>query len=239
MQHNGREAETQGQKTATMGTMLPAWDALLFDLDGTLADSVELILSCYRYTMRTHLGHELPDALWLAGMGTPLPTQLAGFARSDHEALAMQETYRAFQRTVHDQMVRPYPGAREVLDRYAEGGVPLALVTSKHREMTLRTLNTCGLLDCFDVIITPEDVLRGKPDPEPVLTAMARLHLADGRRVLFVGDAPVDVQAGRAAGVRTAGALWGPFGHDTLCAAGPDHLLQQLTDLLALEPGAD
>jgi pyrophosphatase PpaX len=213
------------------------WDALLFDLDGTLADSVELILHCYRYTMRTHLGHEPGDDLWLAGMGTPLNVQLREFARSADELIAMQETYRSYQRTVHDDMVRPYPGARETLEGLARQGVRLGLVTSKHREMTLRTLRVCGIVDCFHVIVTPEDVQNGKPDPEPVRVAMNRLGGPAPARVLFVGDAPVDVQAGRAAGVRTAGALWGPFGIDVLRAAEPDYLLQELVELLTLRSG--
>ena len=215
------------------------WEALLFDLDGTLADSVGLILHCYRHTMRTHLGHEPADELWLAGMGTPLMVQLEAFARSAHELLAMQDTYRSFQRTVHDDMVRPYPGASETLEDLAGRGVRLGVVTSKHREMTLRTLRVCGLVDHFDVIITPEDVTRGKPDPEPVLVALERLGDLHPRRVLFVGDAPVDVHAGRAAGVRTAGALWGPFGHEVLREAGADYLLHALADVLTLRPNGD
>ena len=102
--------------------------------------------------------------------------------------------------------------------------------------MTLRTLTVCGIAEHFEVIITPEDVSRGKPDPEPVAAALARLSDARPDRVLFVGDAPVDVQAGRAAGVLTAGALWGPFGYDKLSAARPDFLLHDIADLLHLRP---
>jgi pyrophosphatase PpaX len=212
------------------------WEALLFDLDGTLADSIELILHCYRYTMRTHLGHEPDDALWLAGIGTPLAMQLRAFARSPDELVAMQETYRVFQRTVHDDMVRPYPGVCETVDDLARRGMRMGVVTSKHREMTLRTLRVCGLEQHFEVIITPEDVTNGKPDPEPVHVALERLAVRSRANVLFVGDAPFDVMAGRAAGVRTAGALWGPFGHDGLRAAAPDYLLHAVADLLSLEP---
>jgi len=214
------------------------WEALLFDLDGTLADSIELILHCYRYTMRTHLGHEPDDALWLAGIGTPLVMQLQAFARSPDELLAMQETYRVFQRTVHDDMVRPYPGVCETVDGLARRGIRLGVVTSKHLEMTLRTLRVCGLDEQFDVIITPEDVTHGKPDPESVHVALDRLGVRSRERVLFVGDAPFDVMAGRAAGVRTAGALWGPFGHDGLRDAAPDYLLRTFAELLSLDPDA-
>jgi pyrophosphatase PpaX len=153
---------------------MPArWDALLFDLDGTLADSVGLILHCYRHTMRVHLGRQLPDDLWMAGLGTPLDRQLAAFARNDVERAEMVKTYRSYQLTVHDRMVSAFPGVADSLGRFRSDGVPLGVVTSKHREVTMRTLRVCGIEDRFDFIITPEDVQRAKPDPEPVLAACA------------------------------------------------------------------
>ena len=216
--------------------MPASWDALFFDLDGTLADSVGLILDCYRHTMRAHLGAQLPDDLWMAGLGTPLDRQLAAFARNDEERAEMVKTYRSYQLTLHDRMVVAFPGVADSLGRFRTDGVPLGVVTSKHREVTLRTLRVCGIENSFDFIITPEDVQRSKPDPEPVLTALARVGGARPDRVLFVGDAPVDMQAGRAAGVRTAAALWGPFPHETLRRERPDYLVRVFSDLLELSP---
>ncbi|HZD05793.1 MAG TPA: HAD hydrolase-like protein, partial [Longimicrobiales bacterium] len=92
------------------------WAGVFFDLDGTLADTVPLILRCYRHTMRAHLGQELPDERWLRTIGTPLRDQLRAFARNADEAVAMLETYVAFQRSVHDEMVRPFDGARLVVE---------------------------------------------------------------------------------------------------------------------------
>ena len=125
-----------------------------------------------------------------------------------------------------------HPWYNQTLCKVNDSVVRLGVVTSKHREMTLRTLTVCGIAEHFEVIITPEDVSRGKPDPEPVAAALARLSDARPDRVLFVGDAPVDVQAGRAAGVLTAGALWGPFGYDKLSAATVESLCADLTGRL-------
>jgi len=213
-----------------------AWAAVLFDLDGTLADSIGLILRCYRHTIRTHLGIEPEDADWLAGLGQPLHVQFAGFARSADEVQAMVDTYVGYQRTVHDDLVRPFPGVGAVLDRLVAAGTRLGIVTSKRREIALRTLHVCGLADRFDPIVTPEDVTRPKPDAEPVLVALRALGNPDRWRVLMVGDAPVDVRCGRAAGIRTAGALWGPFSRAALEQVRPDVLLESIEDLLAFEP---
>lgn len=205
---------------------------MLFDLDGTLADSIGLILQCYRHTMRTHLGEAPEDALWLNGLGTPLLEQLATFARSAAEADAMRETYVAYQRTVHDDLVHAFPGACELIAGIEAAGIPSGLVTSKRPEMTGRTLGRCGL--AFELIVTPDDVSRGKPDPEPVLFALERLGARTPARVLFVGDAPADILAGKAAGVKTAAVLWGPFEAAALAPLRPDYFIETIDELGAL-----
>lgn len=211
------------------------WAGVFFDLDGTLADTVPLILRCYRHTMRAHLGEELPDERWLRTIGTPLRDQLRAFARDAGEATAMLETYVTFQRSVHDEMVRPFDGARRVVEEVAASGAAVAVVTSKRREMALRTLARCGLDDLVTMLVGADDVERGKPDPEPVLAALEGLSLLESaERVLFVGDSPFDIRAGQAAGVRTAAALWGPFPRDVLEELRPDYLVEALEEVPGL-----
>jgi pyrophosphatase PpaX len=210
---------------------------VFFDLDGTLADTIELILRSYRHTMRTHLGEAPPDERWLATSGTPLREQLKDFARSAEEAEAMLETYTTFQRAVHDEMVRPCPGAHEVLGTLRERGARLAVVTSKRGAVARRTMEVCGIWEAVDLVVAAEDVVRGKPDPEPVHRALDALELgAHAERVLFVGDSPFDLRAGRAAGTRTAAVSWGAFERDALEAERPDYFLEGLEELLGTGP---
>jgi pyrophosphatase PpaX len=214
-----------------------AWRGVLFDLDGTLADTVELILRSYRHTMLTHLGEVLPDERWLSTMGTPLRAQLRDFARDEAEAEAMLETYTVFQRGVHDEMVRPFPGARDVLDEFRERGARLAVVTSKRNVVARRTMEVCGLHESVEVVVGADDVRLGKPDPEPVHLALDVLGLREAvSEVLFVGDSPFDLRAGRAAGTRTAAVSWGAFARAALEAEEPDYFVDGLGDLLGLEP---
>lgn len=215
---------------------LSTWDAVLFDLDGTLADTVPLILAAYRHTMEVHRGGPRPDELWLAHVGRPLRETLREFAESEDEAAAMRETYVGFQRTVHDQMVRPFPGVNELVDGLRGVGTPMALVTSKAREMALRTLDVCGLADAFPVVITADEVTRGKPDPQPVHMALDQLGIGAGGTV-FVGDSPHDVVAGRAAGVRTIGVTWGAAPVAALSGSEPDFLIRNVSDLGGIGPG--
>jgi pyrophosphatase PpaX len=199
-----------------------------------LADTVELILMSYRHTMLTHLGAVLPDERWLETMGTPLPVQLADFARDEAEQGAMLATYVAYQRAIHDEMVRPFPGVIAVLDELRARGRPIAVVTSKGAEIARRTMTVCGLWDRVDCVVAGDEVVRAKPHPEPVRRALSHLGLGSrADEVLFVGDAPVDLRAGRAAGTRTAGVGWGPHGRAVLEREAPDYLFEVIDDVLA------
>jgi pyrophosphatase PpaX len=213
------------------------WRGVFFDLDGTLADTVELILCSFRHTMATHLGETPPDEAWISTLGTPLRDQLLDFARDPDEAVAMLETYSVFQQGVHDEMVRPFPGALDVVRELASRGSRLAVVTSKRGAVARRTMEVCGLWDAIELVVSADDVAKGKPDPEPVRRAMVSLGL-EGRpeEVLFVGDSPFDLRAGRAAGTRTAAVSWGPFARHLLEAEAPDYFLRNLTELLETSP---
>jgi pyrophosphatase PpaX len=210
--------------------------AVLYDFDGTLADSTELIMRCYRHTMRTHLGDVPPDDVWLSGFGMTLESQIARFARDADEAQAMLDTYRAHQNGLHDDLLRPFPDAADTVAELERRGYGLAIVTSKHRRAAMKGMELCGLVRHFDVIVTPEDVAEPKPHPEPVLLALQKLGVAP-HEALFVGDSPHDIASGRAAGTRTAAALWGPFPRQALEDARPDAFLHAQRDVLALLNG--
>jgi pyrophosphatase PpaX len=207
---------------------------VLFDLDGTLADTTELILTCYRHALAQHRGSAPPDEVWLSTMGTPLVTQMRAFTDDEEEVAALVAAYVSYQREVHDDFVTAFPGARETALRILELGAQLAIVTSKRREMALRTLACCGLDDLFPVLVTPDETENYKPHPEPVLRALSELGQPPGDHVLFVGDSPYDIEAGRNAGVRTAGVLWGPHGREGLEPYGPDYVVETFDELVEL-----
>jgi pyrophosphatase PpaX len=210
---------------------------VLFDLDGTLADTVELILRSFRHTMERHLGSAPPDARFLETIGTPLPAQLRAFARHDEEWEAMRRTYVEYQRALHDEMVRPFPGARTVIEALRARHVRVGVVTSKARGIAHRTLDVCGLTDVVELVVGGDEVRRGKPDPEPVRRAMDGLGVSERpSHVLFVGDTLHDLRAGRAAGTKTAAVGWGPLDRRVLRAESPDYFLERMEDLLGLAP---
>lgn len=208
--------------------------AVLFDLDGTLIDTVELILTSYRHTVQVHGLEPVPDEVWLEGLGIPLRVQFTRFTSDPDQLQALVTTYRDHNHIHHDLLVAEYPGVREGVGELHGAGMKLAVVTSKMHGGLERGLRVAGLDGFFDVLIGADDVRNPKPHPEPVLMALDRLGVSASEAV-FVGDSPHDMASGRAAGVRTAAATWGPFSREVLERHAPDLWLESplaIRDLL-------
>ncbi len=211
----------------------PAFRTLLFDLDGTLIDSVRLILDSYHHALATHGLPPRSDDEWLAGVGTPLTVQFSPWQHDEAMYHALIATYREYNIANHDRMVTVYPGVVDAIRAMKAAGLQTGLVTSKNRQGTLRGLRLAGLEALLDVVVTADDVANPKPDPEPVIRAMATLGASPASTV-YIGDSIHDMRSGRAAGVRTAAVLWGPFGRSHLEGASPDYWLAQPVELLPL-----
>ena len=211
---------------------MPTLRTMLFDLDGTLIDSIRLIIDSYHHTLAAHRLPPRTDAEWLRGIGTPLRVQFAEW--SEHPGLdAMIATYRDYNLANHDACVTPYPGVTDAVRQVRAAGIRTGLVTSKNRPGALRGLRLCELEELMDVIVGADDVVNPKPHPEPVELAL-RLLGADPETAVYVGDSVHDMESGRAAGVRTAAVLWGPFSRADLERTGPDYWLERPADLLRL-----
>ncbi len=207
---------------------------VLFDLDGTLADTIPLLLASMRASYAA-VGGEVPEErAWLRGMGTPLRAQFMHFESNDLARVeALITVYRDFQVANLAAFVREYDGVRELLDALRAAGHPIAVVTGKGDWMARLTLRQVDLLEPFDVIIGAESTPRHKPDPDPLLLGAERLGVpADG--AIYVGDAPNDVLAARAAGMLDVWAAWGPFTTGELEPFAPTHTAQIPADVLAL-----
>ncbi len=209
------------------------WPTLLFDFDGTLVDSIELILESYRHTMRVHRGAAPPDSLFLEGLGTPLRVQFKEFTQDPAELEAMIATYREWNMANHDRMVTAYPGALEAVKALKATGHRMGIVTSKNLRGLSRGLALCGFDGLFDALLTADSMEKSKPDPAPVLAAIEGLG-GTPETTLLVGDSPHDIAAGRNAGAATAACLWGPFSKDRIARERPDHWLDSFDDLITL-----
>lgn len=206
------------------------YPAILFDFDGTLVDSIRLIIDSFHHTMRAHGLPARSDAFWIEGLGTPLRVAFRPFAHDDAGVEQLITTYREWNLARHDERVRAFPGALDAVRRLRAGGARLAIVTSKNRHGLQKGLSLCGFDGLFDALVTSDDPVASKPSPEPVAAALARLG-ARPEDALVVGDSPHDIASGRDAGATTAACLWGPFSREQLAAERPDHWLDSFADL--------
>lgn len=209
--------------------------AVLFDLDGTLLDSIDGILASFEHTLARHLpGHGVDRRTMINKIGEPIRQQMLQFSGGD-EALStvMVETYRT-----HNGLLLPsfplYPQVKETLGELRRRRFTTGIVTSKHRSSAEISLRAHGLMESFDLIVTADDTPRHKPDPMPLLFAAEKLQIAP-ERILFVGDSTHDINCAHRAGARAVAALWGPFERATLLALGPAFALDSLGELLLVE----
>ena len=209
---------------------------VLFDLDGTLADTIPLLLASMRAAY-TAIGGDIPgDREWLRGMGTPLRAQFMLWEKGDVDRVeALIAVYRTFQVDNLAAYVTEYDGIRDLVQVLQAAGHPVAIVTGKGDWMARMTLEHVDLLTPFQVIIGAESTTRHKPEAEPLLLGAERLGV-DAARALYIGDAPNDVLAARAAGMVDVWAAWGPFTAEELAPFAPTHSVRhpmEIPDLIA------
>jgi len=207
------------------------FDPVVFDLDGTVVDTVELIVESFRFATRTVLGEVLPDDVIIAGVGQPLMFQMERL--SEEHAQELCDVYREYNHRRHDELIRGYDGVAELLEGLKAANRRLGIVTSNSRDTTRMAFRAVGLAEHFDVVVTASDTTEHKPSPVPLLLCLDRLGAGAGGSI-YVGDSPYDMQAGAAAGMATAAVAWGVFGKEALLAAAPDYWLEEPRELLAL-----
>ncbi len=201
--------------------------AALFDFDGTLVDTTDLIYQSMRHASGEVLGREISREILMANVGQPLPRQME--LLSAEHAGALLDSYRLHNEENHDALIKEFPGVEEALGRLREAGVGVAVVTSKRRfsvDMALKMFP--GLGEVVDAWTTMEDTTEHKPRPEPLLNGLELLGDIPREEAAYVGDSPFDVAAAKAAGVTSVAVSWGAFTEEALREAGPDHLVPDL-----------
>jgi pyrophosphatase PpaX len=209
---------------------------LLFDLDGTLVDTTDLILNTYRASVCKMVDNPPTDEEILRGFGTPLTQQLYRLFPALRDRIdEATDIWRQTQSELRDRLIKPFPGTSEVLIELRRRGYPLGIVTSKERVAAEQDLALYGLKELADVIVCWDDTPNHKPHPEPILRGL-ELMAASSAEALYVGDSLHDMKAGREAGVKVGAAMWGPFAKEPLLAYRPDYLFDSVRDLLDLCP---
>ncbi|NOJ72242.1 pyrophosphatase PpaX [Paenibacillus alvei] len=205
---------------------------VLFDLDGTIIDTNELIIETFLHVLRDKTPSPFTREHIIPSMGLTLEEQIRIFTGQD-QVDELVAAYREYNVTRHDELVREFPYVKEVMAELHASGIQLGVVTTKMRATTERALRMFGLIDYLSTIVTVQDVTHPKPHPEPVLRAVEALK-ADPVQTIMVGDSPADIQAANAAGVVSCGVAWSLKGEAVLRQYEPRHIIHDMRDLYAL-----
>lgn len=205
--------------------------AILFDLDGTLLDTNELILTSFREAFKNVLNIEPPDDEIARLFGKPLVQSLIPYTEDKLDELVT--TYRALNEVKHDTMCYAFPEVKDMLSELKGMGIKLGIVTSKRKVMADRGLKIAGIYDFLDVVITPEATEKHKPDPQPALEA-CRLLGVNPNEAIMVGDATFDIMCGRDAGCKTIGVKYTVVPLEELISSNPDYLIDNPMEIIEI-----
>lgn len=181
---------------------------LLFDFDGTLADSIEIVTISFKDTFQ-EMKEEYPgDTAIQAEIGKHLQDIFAKFV-PDHRIEEAVQCYRKYYLFRQERgEVHSLPGVISVIRDLKEKGYRMGIVTTKLRKYTQPLVDQFGLLDCFEIIVGAEDVKKCKPNPEPLFTAVKKMNVSVDECV-YIGDAVHDGEAAKAAGMEFIAVLTG------------------------------
>jgi HAD superfamily hydrolase (TIGR01549 family) len=216
-------------------------EAFMFDLDGTLIDSIPTYFRIAA-AMLEEVG--LPQAP-RESVAAMIKDGVSGFHHlipedmADRKEELIQACYRAgkeISARLYRDSVTLLPGVGDLFDKLSVKGIRIGIVTSSHAayiQRKLAPLREAGIDRLIDAVILIEDTKEKKPSPEPILACARRLGVAEARSV-FVGDADIDILAGKRAGTSTVGVLTGVDSYETLAVHGPDVILAGVEELIPL-----
>lgn len=205
--------------------------AVLFDLDGTVINTNDLVIGSWRHTLKENLGLYPDDSEIISSFGEPLVVTAKRYDENKVDMLCA--AYRHFNVSMHDSMIKKYEGMDEAIRSLKSLDIKLGIVTSKRKIMAERGLKNFGLFDYMDVIVAVEDTISHKPHGEPLLKALEILDLLP-EETLYVGDTHFDILCGKDAGCRTCIVRYSMIPFDELMKYSPDFAIDKPMDLVGL-----
>jgi phosphoglycolate phosphatase len=212
--------------------------AAIFDLDGTLADTLETIAGVANFALRS-LGlpeHAIADYRAMVGEGISVLCRKA--LPPDRADLQPELLARARARyaTHYLDRARLYPGMRELLEELAGRGAKLAVLSNKPDELAVKTVEGLGVAQCFARVVGQRDGVPPKPDATSARLVQKALGV-DANEVLYVGDSAIDMETAKRASFASIGVLWGFRGRQELLDAGARWLVEEPGEILPIYRG--
>ncbi|MEO1785135.1 HAD family hydrolase [Thermodesulfobium sp. 4217-1] len=182
---------------------------IMWDFDGTIADTTDLIIESYQKTFKHFFGFELPTEKILGVFSLPMRESFLALGFEEGIIDKLLDYYRQYHESVFAYKIKAYPGARETIEELAKDDIVQAIVTSRRRRTTYEGIKYIGISEFIQEVICSEDVVNTKPDPEPIEKALEKTN-SDRKNSFMIGDSQYDQMAANRANVKFLGALWGP-----------------------------
>jgi HAD superfamily hydrolase (TIGR01509 family) len=203
------------------------FDGFIFDIDGTLTSTNQLIFDSFNHITQKYLDRPFSDEEIIGLFG---PTEGQIFEKLFGEKhLEVGKDYYQFYSDNHS-MANIYPGLKEILIELKKKNYPLGIYTGKGRESSMITITKLGIDKYFDLIVSGDDVENQKPAPDGILKFVDQFKL-NNERVLMIGDAVGDVKAARSAGVKIASVLWDSYAAEKVKTMGSDYYFHSVEEL--------
>lgn len=211
---------------------MKSYSAYLFDCDGTLIDTTELIYQCFLYSCKKYGDLEVKREDVFSNIGILLRNQLIHFLGplSEENLSEITKAHMDYQLKIYKDYLHLFPEVAETLSQLKDNGKKLAVVTSRKTFTLNLYLKHTGILQYFDTLITPELTDKHKPDPEPALEALKQLS-CPAEETLFVGDSIYDIECGAGTGMDTAFVTWSRINPDSL-SIKPTFIINEMKELL-------
>ncbi len=204
---------------------------ILFDFDGTLIDTNQLIITALRETAKKFIKRDLTQDDLNSILGKYLDVQMKHLCPENYRQ--MSDYYSMFYKKHQDTMVKEFPGVEDMLVELKNSGAKTAIVSAKEPGGIKHGLNLFKLNEYIDCIISAHDIQNNKPHPEPALKAMAALG-AKPEETLLVGDSPYDIQCAENAGIKSVLVNWTIFPRESFLEASPDFCIDKPSDLIKI-----
>ena len=209
---------------------------IVFDFDGTLGDTQQIIVTTLHMTIAEMHLPERTDAECISIIGLPLAGCFrALYPDADEETVTLcADTYRQlFKENMQTFTPVAFPHVVETLRKLKDMGLTLTIASSRWHKSLVELVHNLAIDDCISYLLGADDVELAKPHPEPVLQTLAATGI-DASHTLVVGDMAVDILMGARAGARTCGVTWGNGSRRDLEEAGADHIIDSIEELLSL-----
>jgi pyrophosphatase PpaX len=204
----------------------------LFDADGTLFDTTELIYKCFLYTLKKFKGPKKTKQEIIQNIGLTLRGQLETYfgVLTDERYNQISKEHMKYQLSIYKKYLKLFPNVSDTIKILSKNGCFLGVVSSRRKDTLDLYLKETGIYNFFNVIVSPEDTIKHKPEPEPIIKAISLLGAKDKSTVLYIGDSEYDIECGFRAGIDTAFVKWSKNNYNEF-SFKPTYILENIFEL--------